>query len=261
MTGEVLKRGGLAIFFAHKQHGDEGREQRAHRGQRDDRRAVGELRRPHRFKAGLLSLTRRTAALPCPTVFAAHALCLTWAFEFEDQPPFAGFRELATNGIDKPVLNAFRMFGMLGSERVEAASSGALATEDVVRNGVREQPDVGVTAARGDRRLEVMVWNYHDDDIPAVETSIDLNVDGLPAAVRHVVFEHFRIDRVHSNAFTTWKEMGSPESLSSEQRERLERDGQLQLLDSPRSVPVENGKMHLQFALPRQGISLVRVRW
>ena len=25
---------------------------------------------------------------------------LTWAFEFEDQPYFAGFRSLATNGID-----------------------------------------------------------------------------------------------------------------------------------------------------------------
>ncbi len=40
---------------------------------------------------------------------------VTWAFEFEDQPPFAGFRELATNGIDKPVLNVFRLFGMLGA--------------------------------------------------------------------------------------------------------------------------------------------------
>src|SRR5947209_17485315 len=34
---------------------------------------------------------------------------LTWAFEFEDQPYFDGFRTLATNGIDKPVLNFFRM--------------------------------------------------------------------------------------------------------------------------------------------------------
>ncbi|MEO8078026.1 MAG: beta-xylosidase, partial [Acidobacteriota bacterium] len=30
---------------------------------------------------------------------------VTWAFEFEGQPYFAGFRDLATNGIDKPVLN------------------------------------------------------------------------------------------------------------------------------------------------------------
>jgi xylan 1,4-beta-xylosidase len=28
---------------------------------------------------------------------------VTWAFEFEDQPWFRGFRDLATNGVDKPV--------------------------------------------------------------------------------------------------------------------------------------------------------------
>ena len=39
---------------------------------------------------------------------------VTWAFEFEAQPYFAGYRELASNGLDKPVLNAFRMFGLLG---------------------------------------------------------------------------------------------------------------------------------------------------
>jgi xylan 1,4-beta-xylosidase len=186
---------------------------------------------------------------------------VTWAFEFEDQPPFEGFRELATNGIDKPVLNAFRMFGMLDGDRVQATSSGALATDDVVRNGVRGQPDVGVIAARGEERVEVMVWNYHDDDAATADASIDLNVEGLPATARHAVVEHFGIDRTHSNAFTTWKEMGSPESLSPEQRERLERDGQLQLLDSPQSMFVENGKVHLRFALPRQGVSLVRVTW
>ena len=47
---------------------------------------------------------------------------VTWSFEFEDQPYFAGFRELASNGVDKPVLNAFRMFGMLGDERVQTIS-------------------------------------------------------------------------------------------------------------------------------------------
>ena len=36
---------------------------------------------------------------------------VTWAFLFEDQPYFDGFRDLATNGIAKPVLNTFRMLG------------------------------------------------------------------------------------------------------------------------------------------------------
>ena len=38
---------------------------------------------------------------------------LTWAFEFEDQPYFAGFRQLASNGIDLPVLNVFRMLSLM----------------------------------------------------------------------------------------------------------------------------------------------------
>src|SRR5258708_14657512 len=87
---------------------------------------------------------------------------VTWAFEFEDQPPFEGFRELATNGIDKPVLNAFRAFGLLGGERLQAASSGAVSTDNAVADGVRGQPDVNVIAARKDGEIKILVWNNHD---------------------------------------------------------------------------------------------------
>ena len=62
---------------------------------------------------------------------------VTWAFEFEDQPYFAGFRDLATNGIDKPVLNVFRMFGLMEGERVHTESLGAVALEDMVEKGVK----------------------------------------------------------------------------------------------------------------------------
>jgi hypothetical protein len=36
---------------------------------------------------------------------------LSWAFEFEDQSWFAGYRQLSTNGVNLPVLNVFRLFG------------------------------------------------------------------------------------------------------------------------------------------------------
>ena len=55
---------------------------------------------------------------------------VTWAFEFEDQPYFAGFRDLATNGIDKPVLNVFRMLGKMSGERVRVQSSSGGARRD-----------------------------------------------------------------------------------------------------------------------------------
>jgi len=186
---------------------------------------------------------------------------VTWAFEFEDQSPFEGFRELATGGFDKPVLNAFRMFGLLGSERVRATSSRAIPTGEVVRDGVRGQADINVIATRKDHEVEVLIWNYHDDDVAASPASIDLTVDGLPASATHSVLEHFRIDSNHSNAFTAWKEMGSPPAPSPSQSEQLQKEGPLQLLRSPERIPIEKGSAHLQFALPRQGISLVSLRW
>ncbi len=186
---------------------------------------------------------------------------VTWAFEFENQPPFEGFRELATNGIDKPVLNAFRMFGLLGTERVKATSSGALPADTVVRAGVRQSPDINVIATRKDREVDVVVWNYHDDDVLAAAALIDLKIDGFPAGTTRGLLEHFRVDSDHSNAFTAWKELGSPQSLSPSQHEQLQQEGQLQLLSSPEWISIEKGVAHLQFDLPRQGLSLVRLAW
>ncbi len=51
---------------------------------------------------------------------------LIWAFEFEDQPYFAGFRVLSSNGIALPVLNVFRMFGQMRGERLAVENSADL---------------------------------------------------------------------------------------------------------------------------------------
>ena len=55
---------------------------------------------------------------------------LTWAFEFEDQPFFAGFRSLASNGIDKPVMNVFRMFAQMCGQRLAVQSDGAVSLDE-----------------------------------------------------------------------------------------------------------------------------------
>jgi xylan 1,4-beta-xylosidase len=55
--------------------------------------------------------------------------------------------------------------------------------------------------------------------------------------------------------------MASPQSPTGVQYEQLQRAGQLQLLGSPAWIPIERGSAHLQFALPRQGLSLVRITW
>src|SRR4030095_13731914 len=91
---------------------------------------------------------------------------LTWAFELEDQPYFAGFRQLASNGIDLPVLNVFRLFARMPGRRVPATSSRQVSLDEILARGVGGAPDVGVIAARGDDQLAVLIWHYHDDALP-----------------------------------------------------------------------------------------------
>jgi len=186
---------------------------------------------------------------------------VTWAFEFEDQPPFAGFRELATDGIDKPVLNAFRMLGLLGSQRLNVTSSAALPTEEVVHSGVSGSPVINAIAARNEHEVEVLAWNYHDYDVPFPASTIDLVIANLPPAAKRAFVEHFRADSDHSNAFAVWRNMGSPESISGSQLEQLQNAGQLQLLTSPGWVDIEKSQFVTRFTLPRQALSLIRLSW
>ncbi len=159
---------------------------------------------------------------------------VNWSFEFEGQPYFAGYREMATNGIDKPVLNAFRMFGLMGTRRVEAKSSAALTAEEILSGGVRGRADVSAIATSTSSEVDVLVWNYHDDDVAAPPASVELKITGLPNDVGRVLTEHFRIDATHSNALEAWKAMGSPqEPTANREYQTLEAAGQLQTLGSP----------------------------
>jgi xylan 1,4-beta-xylosidase len=186
---------------------------------------------------------------------------LTWAFEFEDQPYFDGFRTLATNGIDKPVLNVFRMAGLMRGDRVKTESTGQIPLQAMLKEGVRGNPDVDAFAVRSDRAISVLAWNYHDDDRPAPDANVQLEINGVPDAVRRVLLHHYRIDETHSNAWTAWKTMGSPQHPTPEQYTALEAAGQLQQLDSPRWMEVRGGAAKLTITLPRQVVSLLELSW
>ncbi len=186
---------------------------------------------------------------------------LTWAFEFEDQPYFAGFRSLASNGIDKPVLNVFRMFARMRGRRLPVVSNGAIPLDEILRQGVRGRPDVAATAAGEGRDLWLVVWHYHDDDVSGGAAKVDLMLNGLQAADGAVRLEHFRIDEDHSNAFAAWKRMGSPQQPTLEQYARLEKAGQLARMDGANTAQVKDGVVGIQFNLPRQAVSLLHFSW
>ena len=80
-------------------------------------------------------------------------------------------------------------------------------------------------------------------------------------ASKKVLLEHYRIDETHSNAYTAWKNMGSPQSPTPEQYAQLKAAGQLQLLTSPVWLDVDKGRATVETTLPRQAVSLLRLKW
>jgi len=186
---------------------------------------------------------------------------LTWAFEFEDQPYFAGQRVLATNGIDLPVLNVFRMFSKMAGQRVATTSSAEVTLDAMIKDGVRGAPDVAALASMETKRLCLLVWHYHDDDVPGPDAAVKLTLDHLPIAAGEAKVTHYRIDADHSNAYAEWKRLGEPGAPNEAQYTQLLGAGHLATLGPPATVSIVGAAATLAFNLPRQAVSLLVVEW
>ena len=184
---------------------------------------------------------------------------VSWSFEFENQPWFYGFRDLATNGVDKPVLNVFRMFGKMKGQRLKVESNRMYPLQEVMTSSVRGSTDIGALASKEGNTAAVMVWNYHDEDkqAPAEPVSITLrNIAG-----KKIKMVEYRIDNDHSNSYEVWKKMGSPQNPTPQQIATLQKAGMLQTIGKPSNIKVLNGRADIKIQLPRQAVSLLQLSW
>jgi xylan 1,4-beta-xylosidase len=185
---------------------------------------------------------------------------VSWSFEFEDQPWFYGFRDLATNGVDKPVLNVFRMFGMMMGKRVSVNGNQMLNVKQVVDSSVRgAHTDIGGLASKDKKSAAIMIWNYHDDDILEPGAPIEVAINGLTEKV--VTLTKYEIDNEHSNSYDVWKKMGSPQKPTPQQIKQLEKAGQLETIGKPEKISVQKGATIVKLSLPRQGVALLKLSW
>jgi len=184
---------------------------------------------------------------------------VSWSFEFEDQPWFYGYRDLATNGVDKPVLNVFRMFGMMKGQRVETESNRMYPLETVLDKSVRgEKSDIGALASKDENSAAIMVWNYHDRDEEGAAESVSVAIDNIPG--KKAVLNIYLIDKENSNSYEVWKKMGSPQNPTSEQIAVLEKAGKLKLVTT-KKIKIKSGKYNVSLKLMRQGVALIKIDW
>jgi xylan 1,4-beta-xylosidase len=181
---------------------------------------------------------------------------LTWAFEFENQPWFAGYRQLSTNGVNLPVLNVFRMFARLGPERIAARSSAQVSLEQILADGVRGETDVGTLATRTPQgEVAVLIWNYHDDDLPGADAVVHLVINGLKIKSASNA-KIWRVDGANANAFAAWQRMGAPQSPNATQYQELEKASDL----VPQPLQPQRPGLRapsFDLAIPRQGVALI----
>jgi xylan 1,4-beta-xylosidase len=184
---------------------------------------------------------------------------LTWAFEFEDEPYFAGFRALSTNGIDLPVLNTFRAMSELHGDRVTVTSASAVSPRDVMSKGVPAgQADVSAVATWDGTKLAAMVWDYADDDIARPGADVTLDLTGLKLPDGPAAVEIRRIDSDHGDAYTAWKKMGSPDKPTAEQIAALQKAATM--TTETAGTTVTGGRAKVGLTVPAEGVALVVIR-
>jgi xylan 1,4-beta-xylosidase len=184
---------------------------------------------------------------------------LSWAFLFVGERCFEGTRAFSTQGIDKAILNLFRLYAKMGSQAVGFESNGVkdpLSYADVCGRG--EVADISGFATLSDTSLAILIYHQHDNWDAAGEAEIALEVEKL-AFPDEVYVTHYRIDGEHSNAYTEWVRQGKPIYPTAEQRAAIKaRDG-LEMLSPPQKVMLNGGNISLNFRLPVHGVSLVIV--
>jgi xylan 1,4-beta-xylosidase len=185
---------------------------------------------------------------------------LTWAFLFVGERCFEGTRAFSTQGIDKAILNLFRMFALTGNQSVYFESIG---TKDPLNyeddNGLGEESDVSGFATLSDKQsLSVLIYNHHDDWDRTESCDVHVEINNLPVE-RDIYLSHYRIDQAHSNAYPEWVRQGRPMYPTPEQRAAIQAHQGLELIEPAQKLALDDQTQtfRLHFDLPVHGISLL----
>ena len=184
---------------------------------------------------------------------------LSWAYLFPGERAFEGTRVFSTQGIDKPVLNLFRMYARMGRKQIALQSSAEkdpLLYMDMI--GSNETADIsGFASLADDQRVDILIYNHHDNWDLVEDWLVEVELRNLPVDAQRYTLSHYRIDAVHSNAYAEWLNQGQPMYPDAAQKQAIQARAGLELLAPPEIITTNAGKLSISFSLPVHGISLL----
>jgi len=168
-----------------------------------------------------------------------------------ERPPkkdFMGYRTLHTkSGFHKPILNAYKLLARMAEELVKV-------------EGCPVEGSVAVFATRDAEKVTVVLVNYQADQIEnnGASQTVSLNVKTAWPQGTSLRLRHWRIDHAHSNAFTAFKEAGSPENPTAEEIAKIKSRMGLELLEPEKKISVgELDRMLVE--MPCNAVSLLEI--
>lgn len=169
-------------------------------------------------------------------------------YEALAESDFMGYRTLHTrNGFHKPILNAYRLLDRMGQEVIQdvVAANGGIAS----------------FATRDSDRISILVVNYNHKHPfnDGISQKVSLNVKQHWDMEGDITISHWRIDDKHSNAYTVYKELGSPTIPNPMETDAIKRRmGPEMIAGYPQEIK-DKGTASLTFYLPCNSVSLVEI--
>jgi len=177
----------------------------------------------------------------------AFTFC-TSGYERIPENDFMGYRTFHTkNGFHKPLLNGYKLLYRLASEMVPVTISN-------------NNEHVKAFATRNSEKITIVITNFQHDRIynGGPSNMITLNTETKWEPETKVNLKHWRIDKNHSNAYTAFKEAGSPKLANPFEIDAIKKRMDLELLEPERQTIMED-ITRLEFELPCNGVSLIEI--
>ncbi|MEM5016813.1 hypothetical protein WKH31_11025 [Metabacillus indicus] len=170
-------------------------------------------------------------------------ICLSGSHHLDRD--FEGYRSFFTlNEFPKPIYNGFALMGKLGNQLLPFVSH-------------EEDENVGVVPTKDENGNYKIAVYYTDQDFykQFENRKISVEIKGLEGKYR---VRHYRIDQVHSNAYTKFKEIGSPVQPTQLEKQSIQQAGKLQLY-YPESAVVLTGSYEEQIVMTPHSVSLIEL--
>ncbi|MEZ4638997.1 MAG: hypothetical protein R2856_29225 [Caldilineaceae bacterium] len=181
---------------------------------------------------------------------------LSWAFLFVGERCFEGTRTFSTQGIDKPILNLFRLYAKMGFRELALESSAAL--DPLSADAPKPADDLsGFATLSGDDEIAVLLYNHREEWSTADAQPVELTIDNVPFAADAVRLVHYRIDAAHSNGYTEWVRQGRPMYPTPGQYAAIQARAKLEMLEPPHDLSLRDGKVTLSLTMPGHSVSLL----